>query len=218
MGPASKLLVHNRAPSGLGRRGAATGRQRRDLVGPNAIIQLVEALRVLHGSATMHHVMRSAGLSHYVGAPPAALVPEGEVARLFAATCDELPAGAATQALELAGRLTAAYIASHRIPSLAQAVLRRAPTWLAVRLLLVAIRAHAWTFAGSGRVGISLGRFPALSIEANPLVQPGCPWHTHVIEQLFRTLVSPTIAIVHRNVIVAGQTADRFDLVWSGRH
>jgi len=192
-----------------GREHAAHGRHS-GLVGPNAVIQLETALVMRSGCAIAEHVMTAAGLAHYSAAPPTSLVPEGEPARLFQALRNQLPAHEADAVLALAGRLTADYILAHRIPQPAQRLLRALPRSLGVRALLAAIQAHAWTFAGSGKVTISpLWQPPALFIQSNPLSTPGCPWHVGVIEQLVRVCGAPRARVSHHR---SGAGFDAFDI------
>ena len=65
-------------------------------------------------------------------------------------------------------------------------------------LLATAIARHAWTFAGSGacRTGARDDGW-TVAIENNPLATPGCPWHTGVLETMFRTLVSKRAIVTH---------------------
>ena len=171
--------------------------QPRAVVGPNAVIQLSAALRAQLGPAIEQQIFATAALSRYLQAPPTQLVPEHEAARLFAATKQSLPNPVADAILTRAGSLTADYIIANRIPRQAQQLLRTVPHWLAVRLLLSAIKAHAWTFAGSGSVIVAIGRYPSMTIANNPLATPGCPWHVAVLQRLFARLAAPTAHVTH---------------------
>jgi len=177
--------------------GANDRRRPKDVVGPNAIIQTEAALVAAWGREATDRLMAAAGLAHYRNAPPTALVPEAEPARLFAAIRAARPAAEADAVLREAGRLTANYILAHRIPQPAQRLLRALPLAIAVRALLAAIRAHAWTFAGSGHVTIGIGFTAKLAIDRNPLATPGCPWHVGVLETLFRNTVAPATRVTH---------------------
>ena len=160
-----------------------------DVVGPNAILQSAEALRAEGGFPLMCEVFARAGLEHMLHEPPETMVAERDAAALFRAIVDTLDPDRAEAVAREAGRLTADYILAHRIPPRAQAVLGALPASLAGRLLLMAIKRHAWTFAGSGKVSITA--FPmTLSITGNPLTMPGCPWHCAVLHTLFCNLVS----------------------------
>jgi divinyl protochlorophyllide a 8-vinyl-reductase len=159
-----------------------------DVVGPNAILQSAEALRAEGGVPLMREVFARAGLDHMVRHPPETMVAEGDAAALHRAIRDTLDPDRAETVAREAGRLTGDYILAHRIPPRAQAALRALPAGLAGRMLLIAIKRHAWTFAGSGKVSITA--FPmTLAITGNPLAAPGCPWHCAVLQTLFRRLV-----------------------------
>lgn len=175
------------------------------VVGPNAIIQLLAALRAHCGASIESNVARSAGLERYRAWPPAELVDEREAARLFAATQALLGPRHAQTVLTTAGRLTADYILAHRMPGLAKAVLRRLPPQLGLRMLLMAIKAHAWTFAGSGVTTVRVLGRPAMLIAANPLATNGCPWHAAVLQRLCEVLISSSARVTYdRQGVVDG--------------
>lgn len=163
-------------------------------IGPNAVIQLAQAVRDEHGEPAARHLFARAGLSDYMTTPPTHMVPQSHVQRLFAELTSMPDAG--QMLLADAGRRTARYLLAHRIPAFARVLLPRMPRNLAMRLLLRAIRAHAWTFAGSGRLRIVAGPAPALEISDNPLPPS---WHAAVFETLLRALVDPTVQVRWRN-------------------
>ena len=122
------------------------------------------------------------------------MIPEEEAARLHRVMRIRAPEAAPELAL-LSGTGTADYILAHRIPRLAQSVLKALPAPLAARALTAAIRKHAWTFAGSGRFE---PQSPwTFDIHDNPLIRgetsdtPLCAWHAAVFERLYRVLVAP---------------------------
>ena len=53
-------------------------------IGPNAVIQMGEALRAYAGRDFERDVFGRAGLQRYLDAPPAAMIPQTEVIALFA--------------------------------------------------------------------------------------------------------------------------------------
>jgi len=161
------------------------------VVGPNAILQTAAALEALGGRALARQVFDAAGLGAMLDDPPEAMVPEAQAAALLRAVHAVLPPETATRVSREAGRRTGEYILRNRIPAPARAVLRVLPARLAAPLLLRAISAHAWTFAGSGRVEIVPGREARLMIHDNPLAVAGSDWHRAVLEVLFRGLVHP---------------------------
>lgn len=187
-------------------------------VGPNAIIQLGDVLRDRCGLADAERVFGAAGLSRYLTRPPYAMVSEGEAAALHRALQSALPDRASDLATD-AGSRTADYLLAHRIPAAAQHLLRLLPAPLAARLLVKAISRHAWTFAGSGSFAAAFGKGAnnpplVISIRANPLATPGCPWHRAVFTRLFSQLVSPRTLVVHDHCCAAGDPTCRFVIDW----
>jgi bacteriochlorophyll 4-vinyl reductase len=61
--------------------------------------------------------------------------------------------------------------------------------------LLKAIRANAWTFAGSTPVSVTPGHPAIIEITGNPLPMPGCPWHRAVFETLFTVLLGKPVRV-----------------------
>lgn len=175
------------------------------VVGPNAILQTATAIRAFAGDAECRQVFARAGLDHYLDLPPSQMLPENEPARLFAAIADQFGREDAKHILHEAGTLTGEYILANRIPAFARVILRILPRFLSARLLMKAIAKHAWTFAGSGEVSVSL-RWPvSIRITDNPLATPGCPWHLAVFEALYRNLVSPEAVFIHTDCCCSGR-------------
>ncbi|MCC1491489.1 bacteriochlorophyll 4-vinyl reductase [Cognatishimia sp. F0-27] len=168
---------------------AATG-----LIGPNAILQLLPVLDRWGGPERRDALLTQAGI---MAVPDGScMIPEETAARLHHALRVTDPDNAPALARD-AGTGTADYILAHRIPGLAQRVLKRAPAPIAARLLAKAIAKHAWTFAGSGRFTV---RSPwCFEIEDNPLVRAErgatclCHWHAAVFTRLYATLVAPDV-------------------------
>lgn len=181
-------------------------------VGPNAILQTVAALEARGGRPLAGRVLAHAGCAAYLDAPPGAMIPEAEAAAVLRALFACLPPADARAMAREAGRRTAGYILCHRIPRPAQFVLRALPARLAAPLLLRAMAAHAWTFAGSGRVSVAAGRSARISIEANPLAVAGCDWHIAVFETLFRRLVSAQSTVRETRCCARGAEACVFEI------
>lgn len=165
-------------------------------IGPNAILQVAAVLKDRHDREVLERVFGRAGLSHYLDTPPTAMVAEREVARLHVALARELgPTDAETVARE-AGQRTALYILAHRIPGPAKSVLRLLPPRLASRLLLAAIRRHAWTFAGSAAFRAAAGPPVDLSLAGCALCRANIAggrlpaFYAATFEGLFRALVT----------------------------
>lgn len=176
-------------------------------VGPNAILQTVAALEARGGRALAERVLAHAGCAGYLEATPGAMIPEHEAASVLRALPACLPPDDARAVARDAGARTGGYILRHRIPGPAQLLLRALPARLAAPILLRAMAAHAWTFAGSGRVEIAPGRPARISIHANPLAVPGCDWHCAVFEALFRRLVSARTAVREARCCARGAAA-----------
>lgn len=180
------------------------------LVGPNAVIQLAEALRAEPGAA--EQVFGRAGFIRLLRCPPDAMIDETIPARLFEALWRELSPGRAACIARDAGRHTGAYVLANRIPGVARLVLRALPPGLAAPLLLRAIRRNAWTFAGSGCCSIVPGRPATVIITDNPLAMPGGAWHVGVFEQLFDVLVNPGPRVSYSAARIDGRPACRFSI------
>ena len=186
------------------------------VVGPNAILQTAAALEAQGGRPLARQVFDMAGLGALLDAPPADMVPERAAAALMRALADTLPPDAARGVSAEAGRRTGAYILRNRIPAPARAVLRLLPARLAAPLLLRAVAAHAWTFAGSGRVEIVSGRPARLMIRDNPLAVAGSDWHRAVLETLFQDLVHPRARVVQTACCATGDAACTFEIAAPG--
>jgi divinyl protochlorophyllide a 8-vinyl-reductase len=183
-------------------------------VGPNAAIQLAAALDDLEGGDAARHVFSRAGLSRWLDQPPADMIAQSDAARLHQEVRTILPSVCAHAVLAESGQRTGAYILAHRIPKAAQAVLKALPRSLALPLLLSAIAAHAWTFAGSG---VFRTRMHSLHIEANPLAgigasTPQCVWHERVFETLIQALVAPTACVTEVACCSMGAPACVFEI------
>lgn len=122
------------------------------------------------------------------------MIPEGDAARLHQVLRRDEPELAPQLAAE-AGRATADYILAHRIPTVAQTILKALPAPLAARALSGAIARHAWTFVGSGAFRVVSPW--CYEIAQNPIVRgehsdtPLCHWHAAVFARLYQTLVHP---------------------------
>jgi divinyl protochlorophyllide a 8-vinyl-reductase len=170
-------------------------------IGPNSLIQTEQALAALFGDETAHEIFHRAGIDHRYADPPGTMLDEREPQRLFAVLSDALSDEDATRVFAEAGHRTGHYLLANRIPQPACRLLPHLPTAVSARLLVRAISAHAWTFAGSGRFSAEVRgwRQPVvrLAIQENPLATPGCPWHGAVFECLFATLTATQVSVLH---------------------
>jgi divinyl protochlorophyllide a 8-vinyl-reductase len=184
-------------------------------IGPNAVLQLIPALRAEGGEALVARMLAEAGLD----APPSdhGLMDEAPAARMHAAVRAALGPRAGP-VLAAAGAGTAAYILAHRIPGVAQAVLRAMPGALAAPVLTRAIARNAWTFAGSGAFRVVSLRPVVVELADNPLVRgeaapaPLCAWHVAVFDGLFGALAGPGWRAREVACCACGDPACRFEI------
>ena len=193
--------------------GPAIGR-----VGPNAILQLDVALARLAGGRTRDRVFARAGLLHHLANPPGHMVDEADVSAAYAALHAELGADGASAAARLAGKLTGDYLLARRIPEAARRLLAALPKPLAARALALAIGKNAWTFVGSGRMRLKLGRRIAFVLERCPLARdvraehPACDAYAATFERLYEVLVDPAARVVETACASAGAGACVFEV------
>jgi len=190
-------------------------------IGPNAVIQLVAALKALGETEAMEALFAQADRSAWIESPPSSMIPANEAARLHVGLRGVLPTERAEAALSLAGRLTAEYLLAVRIPRPAQVILKLLPARLAASVLMRAISANAWTFGGADGFSYTVG---AGGVEAllrnNPLCEglqadaPACVWHTAVFRRLFQELVSPFTQARELSCCAQGNETCRFQLRW----
>ena len=144
-------------------------------IGPNAITRVAEVLLPRLGAGTTAAIFERAGLQAYLAHPPQSMVDEAEVSRLHRALRAVVGEAGAREVAFEAGTRTGDYLLAHRIPKPVQWLLRHLPAPLAARVLLAAIRRHAWTFAGSGEFTVRAGH-PGVGPMRGPIpqaVQPG---------------------------------------------
>ena len=189
-------------------------------IGPNAITRVAEAMPRLAGAARTQEVFAAARLAHYLRTPPAAMVDENEVIRLHRALHDTLGRSLACRVAAEAGTATGDYLLAHRIPAPVTRLLKTLPAGIAARFLVVAIRRHAWTFAGSGTFAARAGNPVRLAIANNPLCRgavatdPLCDYYAATFERLFRALVHPRATVTETACEACGADACRFEIRW----
>ena len=189
-------------------------------IGPNAVTRVADALRARAGDAATAALFGRAGLAGYLSRPPETMVPEDEVARLHRTLQESLPAVDAEAIALDAGRRTGDYLLAHRIPRPVRHLLRALPAPLATRLLIAAIRRHAWTFCGSGRFDATFTPEPRLTITGNPLCRgrrteaPACAYYAATFERLFRALVHAEATVTEIACEATGAPACVFALRW----
>lgn len=192
---------------------AAAGR-----IGPNAVIRLAEALDAVESKAVTVRLFQGAGLGEYVLSPPGSMVPEADVTVLHRKIRAELGPTRAGSVSWIAGLRTADYLLANRIPRPVQRLLKILPRRLAAFILLKAIGAHAWTFAGTGRFSWSIGRRITLVFENCALCRgaqaerPCCAYYAATFERLFRELISADTRVRETACIAMGSSACRFEV------
>ena len=187
-------------------------------IGPNAVIRLVEALDAVESRAVTVKLFTAAGLENYVGAPPQAMVPEDEVTALHRRLRAEMGLSRAASVSWIAGLRTADYLLANRIPRPAQRLLKLLPRRLAAFVLLKAIGAHAWTFAGSGQFSWRMGRVLTLTFADCALCRedhaasPCCQYYAATFERLFRVLINADTAVRETACTATGAEACVFEV------
>lgn len=184
-------------------------------IGPNAILQVFACLEATPGLPGLSkgeaaRIAYLAGLTHHLAHPPSAMVDERDVVALHQAVRRHLPEQVATAVLQQAGEQTARYILAHRIPKLAQWMLRALPAAPASAMLLKAIAEHAWTFAGSGAFTYQLGHPALITLASCPACEQvygadePCTFYIATLQELFQ-------ALVHRGAILTQESSEKCD-------
>jgi len=171
------------------------------LIGPNAIIRTVEALRARLGDSEAVEILNACALDSYAREMPRTMVPESQVTALYQTLRERLDREEARAIARDAGRRTAKYVLTNRIPNIAQGLLPALPRPLGRRGLMLAIKANAWTFAGSARIRMRFSAPASISLTGCPICrnarvrQPTCEYYSATFEHLFRTLVDPAFRV-----------------------
>lgn len=190
-------------------------------IGPNAIIQTVGALEEAWGRAEAQAFLQRIGRDDLVEHLPATMVDEQEFVALIGALRAELGVSAAGQILARSGERTADYLLANRIPAPARRILPLLPPSLGLRILLRAIAAHAWTFAGTGRFSyrvaggratVCLANCP--ECRGNAAADPICRYYEACFRRLLRTLITPRLVVSETACMASGAEACRFAIVW----
>ena len=191
------------------------------LIGPNAVTQVAAALHAAYGAQHTARLFTQAGIAHHLAAPPTTMTDESDVQRLHQVLRDQLGVPAARRIGAAAGRATGDYLLTHRIPRPVQWLLKRMPAAWAARILVAAIRRHAWTFAGAGAFSAAAGRPWRLTIRNGPIGrgaargdEPVCDFYAHTFARLFEVLVHPRVQVEEVECQAAGGAACVFELRW----
>jgi divinyl protochlorophyllide a 8-vinyl-reductase len=195
-----------------------TGQAGAGQICPNAVIRLAEALDAVESKAVTLRLFNAAGFSAHAVALPAVMVPECEVTALHHELRNALGLKRASSISWIAGVRTADYLLANRIPRAVQLLFKLLPRKLAAFMLLKAIGAHAWTFAGSARFTWRLRRTVTLKFEDCPLCRgdhaesPCCQYYAATFERLFRVLISSDAVATETGCIAAGDAACEFEV------
>ncbi|QBF30943.1 bacteriochlorophyll 4-vinyl reductase [Thalassococcus sp. S3] len=182
-------------------------------IGPNALLQLIPLLDQAGGAAFRSALLARAGVFEIPDGSE--MIPEGVAARVHQEMRRSVP-DLAPALSWAAGRATADYILAHRIPPLAQRVLKVLPAPLSARLLSRAIADHAWTFAGTGTFRVVSPY--CFEIRHNPVIRdevsdhPVCDWHAAVFARLYQVLVHRDFVCIETQCATMGGEVCRFEL------
>jgi divinyl protochlorophyllide a 8-vinyl-reductase len=189
-------------------------------IGPNALLQVFNALEEAHGAQEATRLARLAGLAHHRERPPATMVDERDVVALHTTVRTRMATYQGNQILWRAGERTAYYILANRIPKPVQVLLRALPAKPASRLLLKAIAKNAWTFAGSGAFAFTAGKPATLTLTDCPACtevyaqDERCHYYAATLQGLFQALVHPRARIEDDLSPTPNGRVRRFVLDW----
>ncbi len=199
---------------------AAGGNGHPGRIWPNAITRLTETLDGVEGKGAGARTLERAGLAAYVAIPPEHMVDETEVIALHAAVRQAFGHGRADTLSWLAGRRTGDYLLANRIPKAVQRILKLLPPPIAARVLLKAIAAHSWTFAGSGVFRVKGFAPVTVEIVDCPLCRghhadrPSCSYFSATMERIFSVLVHPDTKVTETTCGALGALACTFVIDW----
>lgn len=188
-------------------------------IGPNAVIQTVNALIELRGQAEARRLLIALGRPELTERQPANMIDEREFVDLAHDLLGALGPAEAGRVMARAGVLTSRYVMRNRIPRPVHWLLRALPRQLGLSLLLGAIGQHAWTFAGSGRFSYTLGRAPLLAIE-NCLTARGrvadapvCTFYQAAFQGFVTTLIDARLRVHEERCAACGAPRCEFRIV-----
>jgi divinyl protochlorophyllide a 8-vinyl-reductase len=190
------------------------------VVGPNAITRMAESLLAAGGERLCREIFASAELSAYLVRPPTQMIPEIDVARLHQAAIERLGEARSADISRDAGRRTGDYLLAHRIPGLAQRVLKKLPRELAARILVAAIARHAWTFAGGGAFAYEFSPQLTLRLMGSPICkglrtqEPACTYFAATFEGVFKEMLGPSVRVHEIYCEATGAPTCVFEVQW----
>jgi divinyl protochlorophyllide a 8-vinyl-reductase len=187
-------------------------------IGPNTIIQVAGVLRDRLSPSFAEAILRDA-TRYTLATLPSGMIDEREAQGVVRAAVQRMGAPAAAVVLREAGSRTADYLLARRIPLIAQALIRVVPRQLGLKVLLRAMTANAWTFAGSGHFHVEpAGRTPELVFDDCAMCRgmheaiPMCEFYAGTFERLISVLVAPNAQVREVECMAQGASACRFQL------
>jgi|APMI01.1.fsa_nt_gi divinyl protochlorophyllide a 8-vinyl-reductase len=189
-------------------------------IGPNAIIQVARVLSERFGDDVAEALLRE-HTSYSLATLPQHMVPEDEPLALTCGVLSRFGEARATLLLHEAGQRTGDYLMAHRIPRFAQRLIRLLPRRAGLAVLLKSMRAHAWTFAGSGTFSVHTPahgaplevelRFHACAMCRGVSTDgPVCAFYAGTFERLVTALVSRTARVLEVECQAQGGSCCRF--------
>lgn len=181
-------------------------------IGPNALIQTREVVRLLYGPATWDTLRVAARLPRDL---PGEMVNEALFQRLVHEIVREFGTVTTNRILLRSGERTADYVRRNRIPSLARGALRVLPRRPATRLLLRSIQRHGWTFLGSGRMEHDLHHIvihDCVTCRDVASEHPMGGFYVGAFQGLIETLADPRIRVTETRCMARGDPDCRFEL------
>lgn len=188
-------------------------------IGPNAVIQTVNALADLCGQDRAAQLLEQIGKPWLLEYHPGALIDEREFVELHHDLVGALGQAEAGRVMARAGALTSQYVMRNRIPQPIHWLLRALPRRLGLRMLLGAIGKHAWTFAGSGQFSYRLGQAPLLALEdcltarGHAGDSPSCTFYQAAFQGFLTTLIDPRLRVREERCAACGATRCEFRIV-----
>jgi divinyl protochlorophyllide a 8-vinyl-reductase len=189
-------------------------------VGPNVVIQIARVARERIGEAFADALLRDT-TPYTMDRMPHEMIDQREAQGIVRELVSRVGVPMAVGVLREAGERTAEYLLAHRIPRVAQWVMRLLPRPIGLGLLLRAMSANAWTFAGSGAFRVlPSAPWPMLEFGQCAMCagmhehEPMCHFYGGAFEQLIRRLIAPTATVREVECIAQGGRVCRFMIAW----
>jgi len=191
-------------------------------IGPNSIIQTVQALKNIYGPPKALEILHQVGRADLPDNLPTAMVAEQDFFSLVHALTTPLNPDELVQVLTLAGQLTAAYLLKHRIPQPFQQLLKLLPRQVGLPLFMFVIGKNAWTFVGSGQFRFVNGPEPMIILanqapETEDQTQKiACSFYRGTFEKLLQTLIEPKTLVRKAEHLTMNDVRCAYTITFSG--